>query len=46
MFEQQANLRSKVTGQLVDEDWEFTTTKDWFDELFNKLDGTWIWCVT
>ena len=43
-FELQLNLRSKVEEWLVDEDWEFTGTKDWFHRVFTKPKGKWIWC--
>ena len=43
-FELQENLQSKVKGWLVDNDWEFTVTKDWFHRVFTKPKGSWIWC--
>ena len=43
-FELQENLQSKVKGWLVDNNWEFTVTKDWFHRVFTKPKGSWIWC--
>ena len=43
-FELQKNLRNKVEEWLVDDDWEFTVTEDWFHKVFTKPKGSWIWC--
>ena len=40
-FEFQFNLRSKVEEWLVDKDWEFTGTKDWFHRVFTKSKSKW-----
>ena len=43
-FERQKNLKDKVSSWLKGDEWEFTSTKDWFHKVFTKPKGAWVWC--
>ena len=43
-FALQNSLRSQVEGWLVNNDWEFMDTKDFYHKVFTKPKGSWVWC--
>jgi hypothetical protein len=42
-FDNQTDLKSKLKACLPGSDWKFASTEDWFYQVFQELNGSWIW---